>query len=131
VPLWSAESTRSFGPPCTSALAGRTTIKPASPGRPARARRSVRRPMDARNEPEPGMLSELESLEVSHEARADCGTGRPRGQRFSLPSAQDRYHCANRCLEIWNDSDDYAARAWLLRMADAWLQLASESDQRL
>jgi hypothetical protein len=87
--------------------------------------------MGARNEPEPGMLSEPESLEVSQEARADYGTERPRGQRFSLPSVQDCYYCANRCLEIWNDSDDHTARSWLLRMAHAWLQSASESDKRL
>jgi hypothetical protein len=64
---------------------------------------------------------------VSHNARADLGTERLRGQQSSLPDAQDCYQCANRCLDMWNDSADHAARALLLRMADAWLQLASES----
>jgi hypothetical protein len=128
---WNAAWTRCFGPPCASALAGTTTTKPHPRGGPDAHGAPYRRPMGARTEIEPGMLSELESLEVSHQARADCATGRPRGQRFSLPSAQDCYHCANRCLEIWNDSDDHAALSWLLRMADTWLRLASESDKRL
>ncbi len=63
---------------------------------------------------------------MSRRARADYGTERLRGQ-----SVQDCYLCANRCLDMWNDSVDHAARSWLLRMADAWLQLASESDKRL
>jgi hypothetical protein len=63
-------------------------------------------------------------------ARADHGAERLRGQLFSLPSVQDCYHCANRCLDMWNDSVDHAARSRLLRMADAWLQSASESDKR-
>jgi hypothetical protein len=29
---------------------------------------------------------------------------------------------------MWNDSVDHAAQSSLLRMADAWLQLAFESD---
>jgi hypothetical protein len=91
--------------------------------------------MGAGNEPEPGTLSELAGplpgLEVSHEARADYGTEPLRGRRFSLPSVQDCYHCANRCLDMWNDSVDHAARSWLLQMADAWLQLASDADKRL
>jgi hypothetical protein len=47
-----------------------------------------------------------------------------------LPSRQDCYHCANRCLEMWNESVDHAARSSLLRMADAWLQLAAELGKR-
>ena len=47
-----------------------------------------------------------------------------------LPSVQDCNHCANRCLEMWNDSVDHAARSSLLRMADAWLQLAAELGKR-
>ena len=72
-----------------------------------------------------------ESLEVSHKARVDYGTEPLRGQRFSLPSVQDCYHCANRCLDMWNNFADHVARSWLLQMADAWLQLASNSDKRL
>jgi hypothetical protein len=67
--------------------------------------------------------------EVRHKARADHGTLQLRGQPFSLPSDQDCYYCANRCLDMWNDSVDHAARSWLLRMADAWLQLASEFEK--
>jgi hypothetical protein len=47
-----------------------------------------------------------------------------------LPSVQDCNHCANRCLEMWNESVDHAARSSLLRMADAWLQLAAELRRR-
>jgi hypothetical protein len=47
-----------------------------------------------------------------------------------LPSVQDCHHCANRCLEMWNDSVDHAARSSLLRMADAWLALAAELGKR-
>jgi hypothetical protein len=71
------------------------------------------------------------SDEVRRKARADRGTEQLRLQRFPLPSVQDCYHCANRCLEMWNDSADHAARSRLLRMADAWLRLASESDKPL
>jgi hypothetical protein len=60
--------------------------------------------------------------------RADFRTHRLSGQRFHLPSGRDCYDCANLCLDIWNDSVDHAAQSQLLRMADAWLQLASESD---
>jgi hypothetical protein len=67
---------------------------------------------------------------VSHNARADLGTERLRGQQSSLPDAQDCYDRANLCMEMWNDSVDHAARSWLLRMADAWLQLASELENR-
>jgi hypothetical protein len=56
-------------------------------------------------------------------SHAELGTGRPCEQ---LPSAQDCYHCANLCLDMWNDSVDHAARSWLLQMADAWLHLTSE-----
>jgi hypothetical protein len=62
---------------------------------------------------------------VSHKARADYRTER---LCEPLPSVQDCYHCANRCLDMWNDSVDHAAQSWLLRMADAWLQLASEQE---
>jgi hypothetical protein len=47
-----------------------------------------------------------------------------------LRSVHDCHHCANRCLEMWNDSVDHAARSSLLRMADAWLQLAAELGKR-
>jgi hypothetical protein len=67
-----------------------------------------------------------ESIEVSHKARADRGSKR---LREPLPNVQDCYHCANRCLGMWNDSVDHATRSWLLRMADAWLQLASEFEK--
>jgi hypothetical protein len=63
--------------------------------------------------------------------RPDHGTERLRGQRFSLPSAQDCYDHANLCMHMWNRSDDHATGSWLLRMADAWLQLASELDEQL
>ena len=75
-----------------------------------------------------GPSRDPDSLEMSHNSRADYGTDRLPGQRFPLPSEQDCYDCANRCLDMWNDSVDHAARSQLLRMADAWLQLASESD---
>jgi hypothetical protein len=55
----------------------------------------------------------------------------PSSPACELPSVQDCYDCANRCLDMWNDSVDPAAPPWLLRMADAWLQLASDSDKRL
>jgi hypothetical protein len=71
-----------------------------------------------------------ESLEVRHKALADYGTERLRGPRFSLPSVRDCFDCANRCLDMWNDSVDHAARSELLQMADRWLQLASELDQQ-
>ena len=67
---------------------------------------------------------------MSHKARADHGTELLCGQRFALPSVEDCYHWANRCLEMWNDSVDHAARSSLLRMADAWLQLAAELGKR-
>jgi hypothetical protein len=63
---------------------------------------------------------------VGHEARANHGTELLCRQRFSSPSVEDCYHWANRCLDMWNDSVDHAARSLLLRMADAWLQLALE-----
>jgi hypothetical protein len=50
--------------------------------------------------------------------------------REALPSVQDCNYCANRCLDMWNDSVDHAARSSLLRMADAWLQLAGELAKR-
>jgi hypothetical protein len=65
---------------------------------------------------------------MSNDSRADYGTDRLPGQRFPLPSERDCFDCANRCLDMWNDSVDHAARSQLLRMADAWLQLASETD---
>jgi hypothetical protein len=69
-----------------------------------------------------------ENLKMSNDSRADYGTDRLPGQRFPLPSERDCYDCANRCLDMWNDSVDHAAQSSLLRMADAWLQLASESN---
>ena len=65
---------------------------------------------------------------MSHEARANHGTELLCGQPFSLPSVEDCYHWANRCLDMWNDSVDHAAQLSLLRMADAWLRLASEQE---
>jgi hypothetical protein len=89
----------------------------------------------AESQPETDTLSELAALQgtrkawkMSNDSRADYGTDRLPGQRFPLPSERDCYDCANRCLDMWNDSVDHAARSQLLRMADAWLQLASESD---
>ena len=73
-----------------------------------------------------GPLPNEECIEVSHEARANHGTELLCGQPFSLPSVEDCYHWANRCLDMWNDSVDHAAQLSLLRMADAWLQLAFE-----
>ena len=67
---------------------------------------------------------------MSHH-RFDNGTEQLDGQRLSLPSEHDCYDHANRCLDMWNDSVDHVARLWLLRMADAWLQMASESDKQL
>jgi hypothetical protein len=88
--------------------------------------------MGAENESEPATLSELAVPDkVSHNVRADYRTEQLRGQRFPLPSVQDCYHCANRCLDMWKDSAEHTAQSSLLRMADAWLQLASESDKRL
>jgi hypothetical protein len=46
-----------------------------------------------------------------------------------LPSMQDCHDCANHCLDMWNNSVDHAERSCLLRLADAWLQLASELDE--
>jgi hypothetical protein len=34
-------------------------------------------------------------------------------------------------MDMWNGSDDHAAESGLLRMADAWLQLAFELRKRL
>jgi hypothetical protein len=59
--------------------------------------------------------------------RADHRTEAVRGL-FSLPSPQDCYDHANSCLDMWNDSVDHIAQSWLLRMADAWMRLAAESD---
>jgi hypothetical protein len=67
-----------------------------------------------------------ESLELSRKPPANHGSERLRSERSSLPSMQDCYYCANRCLDMWNDSVDHAAQAWLLRLADAWLQLSLE-----
>jgi hypothetical protein len=118
-----------------SASARTTTVKPRSRAD-RRAGRSVRlsnghgeRTRAGHAKRACGPLPDPESLEVSHKALADYGTEPLRGQRFSLPSAQDCYHCANRCLDMWNDSVDHATRSWLLRMADAWLQLASEFEK--
>jgi hypothetical protein len=55
----------------------------------------------------------------------------PSSPACELPSVQDCFDRANRCLDMWNDSVDHAARSGLLRMADTWLQLASEPDKRL
>jgi hypothetical protein len=93
----------------------------------------ARCPGDAGNEPEPagcGAFGTKKAFEVSHKARADYGTERPRGKRVSSPSVQDCYHCVNRCLDMWNDSVDHTAGSSLLQMADTWMQLASESDDQ-
>src|ERR1700722_9069943 len=45
---------------------------------------------------------------MSNDSRADYGTDRLPGQRFPLPSERDCYDCANRCLDMWNDSVDQA-----------------------
>jgi hypothetical protein len=62
----------------------------------------------------------------AHQTRADFQ--RLGGQRFSLPSMPDCYDYANHCLDMWNNAVDHVARSEFLRMADAWLQLASELD---
>jgi hypothetical protein len=67
---------------------------------------------------------------VSQKPRADSGTERLDGQRFPLPRVQDCYDRANLCLVMWNGSADHAARSSLLRMADAWMKLAFELDNR-
>jgi hypothetical protein len=51
---------------------------------------------------------------------------RSRRQQSSLPGVQHCYDCANRCLDLWNDSVDHTIRSELLRMACAWLNLAFE-----
>jgi hypothetical protein len=119
-------------PPRISALA-RTTTRRVSEV--ARARALCAAGLCARETNRAGRVEQVrvpsrdpESLEMSHNSRADYGTERLPGQRFSLPSVQDCYDCANRCLNMWNDSVDHAARSSLLRMADAWLQLACESN---
>jgi hypothetical protein len=66
--------------------------------------------------------------EVDRELQANHGTGRLSGHRFLLPNVEDCYLCANSCLDMWNESVDHAARSWLLQMAGAWMQLASQSD---
>jgi hypothetical protein len=67
-----------------------------------------------------GGLRVSESLQQEFNERGGNGLG-------GL-SVSDCYYCANRCLDMWNDSVDHAARSELLRMAHMWLQLASESD---
>jgi hypothetical protein len=71
-----------------------------------------------------------ESLEVNHEPRANHGTDHWCGDR-SLPNVQDCYDRANLCMEMWNGSGGETALSGLLRMADAWLQLADELGKRL
>jgi hypothetical protein len=70
-----------------------------------------------------------ESLELNRKPPANHGSEGLRSERSSLPSVQDRYHCANRCLDMWNNSVDHAAGSWLLQMADAWLHLPSEFEK--
>ena len=67
---------------------------------------------------------------MSRKPSADHWSESPRGERSALPSVQHCYDHANSCLDMWNDFVDYTARSWLLRMADAWMQLASESDKQ-
>jgi hypothetical protein len=69
---------------------------------------------------------EPESMEVTREARADHEADHLCCDQRSWPNVQDCYRCANRCLDMWNGSGDPAALSDLLRMADAWLQLAAE-----
>jgi hypothetical protein len=62
--------------------------------------------------------------------RVDHWTEPLRGQVFILPSVHDCHDHANSCLDMWNDSVDRTARSWLLGMADAWMRLALELEQR-
>jgi hypothetical protein len=71
-----------------------------------------------------------ESLEVSHKPRANHGTDRLRGDGAPLPNVQDCHECAHACLDMWNRSNDHATGSWLLRMADAWLQLGYELESQ-
>jgi hypothetical protein len=73
----------------------------------------------------------LESVEVSHKPCANNGTDRLCGERSSLPNVRDCYDSANLCFDMWNRSDEHANCSWLLRTADAWLQLAFELHKRL
>jgi hypothetical protein len=99
---------------------------------PRRARRSARPSYGRGERTRAGHLSELPvrsrpvSLKVSHNERADHLSDR---LREPSPDLQDCYHCANRFLDMWYDSVDHATRSWLLRMADAWLQLASKFEK--
>jgi hypothetical protein len=68
---------------------------------------------------------------VSRELRASDGTDRLCGDRLSLPNVQDCYDRANLSMDMWNGADDHAAGTWLLRTAEAWLQLAFELHKRL
>jgi hypothetical protein len=51
--------------------------------------------------------------------------------RWRRADRQDCYDSANLCIDMWNRSDEYANCSWLLRTADAWLQLAFELHKRL
>jgi hypothetical protein len=97
----------------------------ASPSNPARnlARRGL--PSRHKGRSDFAVLVSLpENLEVGHKLLANHGAERLHSERPCLPSVQDCYHCANRCLDMWNHSVDHATGSWLLEMADAWLQLA-------
>jgi hypothetical protein len=50
-----------------------------------------------------------ESLELNRKSPANDGLQLLRSERSSLPSVEDCYHCANCCLDMWNDSVDPAA----------------------
>jgi hypothetical protein len=65
----------------------------------------------------------LESVEVSHKPCANDGTDRLCGERASLPNVRDCYDSANLCIDVWS-SGDHVNCSWVLRTAEAWLQLA-------
>jgi hypothetical protein len=79
-------------------------------------------PVDRCHGGQPFFSSFFGSFELNRKPRAN----RLRCFRLSMPSVQDCYERANSCLNDWNLSDDNTGRSWLLRTADAWLQLASE-----
>jgi hypothetical protein len=67
---------------------------------------------------------------MSRKPRFNNGTDRLCGERSSLPNVRDCYDSANLCIDMWNGSDDHANCSWLLRTAEAWLQLAFELNKQ-
>lgn len=65
---------------------------------------------------------------MSRDLQPIQGASRLSGHRFVLPNVEGCYHSANCCLDMWNDFVEHAAQSWLLRIADAWMQLALVSD---